>query len=99
MAKHALTDGWLVGEIVRRVSGDKPFPELLESELAQPLGLDGLYCGLPADQQPRCATLMARGMDGSVEVRRRNTQKILERAARWRKRLSRMGLPIPRLRT
>jgi len=88
---HALTYGWLVGEIVRRVSGDKPFPELLESELAKPLGLDGLYCGVPADQQHRCATLMARGMEGPIEKRRQNTQKILERASRWRKRLSRMG--------
>ena len=58
--------------ITRRVSGNKPFPELLESELARPLGLDGLYCGVPADQQHRCATLMARGMDGAVEDRRRN---------------------------
>jgi len=88
---HAFTYGWLVGEVVRRVSGNKPFPELLESELARPLGLDGLYCGVPADQQHRCATLMARGMDGPVEDRRRNTQRILERAARWQRRLSRLG--------
>ena len=88
---HALTYGWLVGEVARRVAGNKPFAELLESELARPLGLDGLYCGLPADQQHRCATLMARGMDGPVEDRRRNTQRIIARAARWRERLSRLG--------
>jgi len=88
---HALTYGWLVGEIVRRVADEKPFPELLASELARPLGLDGLYCGVPADQQHRCATLMARGMDGSIEDRRRNTQRILARAARWRDRLARLG--------
>ena len=89
---HALTYGWLVGEIVRRVADNKPFPELLESELARPLGLDGLFCGVPADQQHRCATLMARGLDGPIEHRRRNTQRILERAERWRAWLSRLGL-------
>jgi len=88
---HALTYGWLVGEIVRRVAGDKPFPELLESELAQPLGLTGLYCGVPADQQRRCATLMARGLEGPQEKRRENTQRILAGAERWRNRLSRLG--------
>jgi CubicO group peptidase (beta-lactamase class C family) len=88
---HAMTYGWLVGEVVRRVAGNKPFPELLESDLARPLGLDGLYCGVPADQQHRCATLMARGMDRSPEDRRRITQNILERAERWRRRLSRLG--------
>ena len=34
---------------------------------------------------------MARGMGGPVEKRRRNTQRILERADRWQKRLSRLG--------
>ncbi len=89
---HALTYGWLVGEIVRRVAGNKPFPELLENDLARPLGLDGLYCGVPADQQHRCATLMAPGMDRAPEDRRLNTQRILERAARWGSRLSRLGI-------
>jgi CubicO group peptidase (beta-lactamase class C family) len=88
---HALTYGWLVGEIVRRVADNKPFSELLESELARPLGLDGLYCGVPPDQQHRCATLMARGMTDPLENRRRNTQRILERADRWRRRLSKLG--------
>jgi len=89
---HALTYGWLVGEIVRRVAGNKPFAELIESELARPLGLEGLYCGVPADQQHRCATLMARGLDGDLEDRRRTTQKILERSEHWQRRLSRLGL-------
>ncbi len=88
---HALTYGWLVGEIVRRVADKKPFPELLESEIARPLGLDGLFCGVPADQQHRCATLLSGLVDGSPEKRRRSTQKILTRAGKWQRRLSRMG--------
>jgi CubicO group peptidase (beta-lactamase class C family) len=89
---HGLTYGWLVGELVRRVAGGKPFPELLASEIAQPLGLDGLYCGVPSDQMHRCAQLMARGMDGPVEKRRENTRRSWEAACRWRDRLARVGI-------
>ena len=79
---HAMTYGWLAGELVRRVAGGKPFSEILESEIAQPLGLDGLYCGVPQDQQHRCAELMAAGMDGTPEQRAQRTEKIHEQAAR-----------------
>ncbi len=51
---HAFTFGWLVGEIVQRVTG-KPFSEVLESELAQPLELEGLFVGVPEDQMHRRA--------------------------------------------
>ncbi len=53
---HALTYGWLVGEIVRRVSG-RPIGRFVAEELAAPLGADGLYVGLPADQRDREAPL------------------------------------------
>ena len=89
---HGLTYGWLVGEVVRRVAGNKPFAELVESELARPLGLEGLYCGVPSDQQHRCAQLMARGMDGNAKAGRLRTQKIWEAACRWRDRLALVGL-------
>jgi CubicO group peptidase (beta-lactamase class C family) len=51
---HGFTYGWLVGELIQRVTG-KPFSELLASEIAKPLGLDGLYIGLPASQLHRRA--------------------------------------------
>ncbi len=89
---HAMTYGWLVGELVRRVADMKPFPELLESELARPLGLTGLYCGVPADQQTRCAELMAAGMEGTPDEQKRRTANVRERAVRWRDRLSRVGV-------
>lgn len=63
---HALTYGWLVGEIAQRVTG-KPFGELVESEIARPLELDGLYVGLPEGQMPRRARLIDAG--GSQEER------------------------------
>jgi CubicO group peptidase (beta-lactamase class C family) len=89
---HALTYGWLIGEVVRRVAGMKPFAELIAADLAGPLGLDGIYCGVPADQQHRCAELMGRGFGDPPEVRRRNTQKIWEGAERWKRRLSAIGI-------
>jgi CubicO group peptidase (beta-lactamase class C family) len=88
---HALTYGWLVGEMVRRVAG-KPISELLASELAAPLGLDGLYCGVSADQQHRCAQLFARGFDDPIEQRRANTDQLIARAERWKRRLNSVGL-------
>lgn len=54
---HGLTYGFLVGEILRRVTG-KPFPELVRSELAEPLRLDGMYIGAPNEALPRTAQLM-----------------------------------------
>jgi CubicO group peptidase (beta-lactamase class C family) len=51
---HAFTFGWLIGEIVQRVTG-KRFGEVLAQELTAPLELDGLFIGLPADQVHRRA--------------------------------------------
>ena len=48
---HAVTFGFLVGEVLRRVSGIS-VGELLARELAGPLGLDA-FIGLPVDRQER----------------------------------------------
>ncbi len=53
---HALTYGWLAGELVRRVSG-RPIARFVEEEVAGPLGLDGLYVGCPPAQRGRVAPL------------------------------------------
>ncbi|MQA09070.1 MAG: serine hydrolase [Pseudonocardiaceae bacterium] len=50
---HANTFGWLVGEVVRRVSG-MSVGEFVRRELAGPLGLD-FFIGLPAAQRARLA--------------------------------------------
>jgi CubicO group peptidase (beta-lactamase class C family) len=54
---HGLTYGFLVGEVLQRVT-NKQFPELVEEELATPLALDGLYVGAPEDVHDRAAELM-----------------------------------------
>lgn len=54
---HGLTYGYLVGEIVRRVTG-MSFTEALQEYLAKPLKLDGLHCGLPVSELSRRARLI-----------------------------------------
>ena len=54
---HALTYGWLVGEVVRRVSG-VGLGTFVRRELAEPLGLEGLHIGLPEEHRERVAPLM-----------------------------------------
>ncbi|MCK6555727.1 beta-lactamase family protein [Candidatus Binatia bacterium] len=50
---HAMTFGWLVGEVVRRISG-KTVGTFFRDEIAAPLGLD-FWIGLPAEYEPRVA--------------------------------------------
>ncbi|WP_279249682.1 serine hydrolase domain-containing protein [Candidatus Marimicrobium litorale] len=54
---HGLTFGFLVGEIIQRVTGKK-FSTLVQQEIARPLKLDGLYIGTPQRELPRAAQLM-----------------------------------------
>lgn len=54
---HALTFGWLVGEVVRRVSG-RSLGSYLAEEVAGPLGLE-LWVGLPAERAGDVAPLIA----------------------------------------
>jgi len=55
---HGLTYGFIVGEIIQRVSGEK-FANLVQSEIARPLGLDGLYVGTPRKELHRAAQLIS----------------------------------------
>lgn len=53
---HAVTFGWLAGEIIRRVSGQLP-GDFLASRLTGPLGLE-VWIGLPAAEHGRVATIL-----------------------------------------
>jgi CubicO group peptidase (beta-lactamase class C family) len=56
---HALTFGWLVGEVVRRVSG-KGLGSYLAEEVSDPLGLE-MWIGLPAEYEPGVAPMITSG--------------------------------------
>lgn len=53
---HALTYGWLVGEVVRRIDG-RPIGQFFAEEVAGPLGLD-FWIGLPDAEQDRVVPLV-----------------------------------------
>jgi len=53
---HALTQGYLVGEVVRRVTG-KSLGTVFREEIAEPLGAD-FHIGLPASEDHRVAELI-----------------------------------------
>ncbi len=53
---HALTFGWLNGEVIRRVTGET-MGTYLRKAVAEPLGLD-LWVGLPEEEEHRVASLV-----------------------------------------
>jgi len=53
---HALTQGYLVGEVVRRITG-KSLGAVFREEIAEPLGAD-FHIGLPASEDGRVAELL-----------------------------------------
>ncbi|MEU3880929.1 MULTISPECIES: serine hydrolase domain-containing protein [Streptomyces] len=58
---HGRTWGWLVGEVIRRVSGRTPGCFFAE-EIARPLGLD-FFIGLPAGERDRVSRMVYRKPD------------------------------------
>jgi CubicO group peptidase (beta-lactamase class C family) len=65
---HAITFGWLVGEVVRRVTG-KTLGRYFRDEIAAPLGLD-CYIGLDAKDDARCGQMLQspRPPEGQVNI-------------------------------
>ncbi len=64
-AYHALTYGWTLGELARRVSGE-PVEDLLRRCLLEPIGLTDTFLGLPAVEWPRAVPVVPAG--GRVEL-------------------------------
>jgi CubicO group peptidase (beta-lactamase class C family) len=77
---HALTFGWLVGEVIRRVTG-LTVNEAVHREIVEPLGLDSMFVGLPPDQRKRTAELL---FDEKAERRLETLTSLFERFDRFR---------------
>ncbi|MEM9176488.1 MAG: serine hydrolase domain-containing protein [Myxococcota bacterium] len=58
-AYHALTYGWLTGELIQRVTGRR-LGDVIREELEKPLELDGIYIGAPPEAKARAAQLSSR---------------------------------------
>jgi CubicO group peptidase (beta-lactamase class C family) len=61
---HATTYGWLVGEVIRRITG-KSVGAYFREEVATPLGLD-FWIGLPESEEPRVAPLVGGLADPAI---------------------------------
>ena len=64
---HAMTYGFLVGEVIRRVSG-RSVGKFLRDEICGPLGLRDMYIGAPAEVDGQIAKLTARPTAPSAEI-------------------------------
>jgi CubicO group peptidase (beta-lactamase class C family) len=61
---HAVTYGWLVGEVIRRITG-RTVGQFVADEFSGPLGLD-LWVGLPDDKQALVSPLTNHGPGGDA---------------------------------
>ena len=57
---QAITYGWLVGEVIRRVAGYASVSEAVRVEIAEPIGADGMFVGVPPADRHRLAALIGR---------------------------------------
>lgn len=64
---HAVTQGYLVGEVIRRITG-KTLGTVFREEIAEPLGAD-FHIGLPASEDHRVAELKPPPAGASIEDR------------------------------
>lgn len=65
MEYHAVTFGWIVGEIARRIDG-RPFSQIMKEEICDPLGIEDMYVGIPDAVEPRVAILEEENFDKTV---------------------------------
>ena len=76
---HAITYGWLVGEVVRRISG-KSLGTFFADEVADPLGLD-FWIGLPASEEGRVSRIIEVSLeDPDLEPIGERAREMLEAA-------------------
>lgn len=81
---HGRTWGWLVGEVIRRVSGRMPGC-FFADEIAAPLGLD-FFIGLPADQRGRVSRMVYQrpAVDLTTVPAESVPEELREQVAAWR---------------
>ncbi|MET7718276.1 serine hydrolase domain-containing protein [Streptomyces sp. NPDC005407] len=81
---HGRTFGWLVGEVIRRVSGRTP-GRFFADEIADPLGLD-FFIGLPASERDRVSRMVYRqpDLDLTTVPTESIPEELRELVAAWR---------------
>ncbi|MFD7506804.1 serine hydrolase domain-containing protein [Streptomyces sp. NPDC059850] len=81
---HGRTWGWLVGEVIRRVSGRSP-GRFFADEIAAPLGLD-FFIGLPAGERDRVSRMVYQRPDVDLTTVPAESlpEELRELVAAWR---------------
>jgi len=81
---HGRTWGWLVGEVIRRVSGRTP-GRFFADEIAAPLGLD-FFIGLPTDERDRVSRMVYQRpeVDLTTVPAESIPEELREQVAAWR---------------
>lgn len=81
---HGRTWGWLVGEVIRRVSGRTP-GRFFADEIAAPLGLD-FFIGLPARERDRVSRMVYQrpAVDLTTVPAESVPEEFREQVAAWR---------------
>ncbi len=77
---HAMTFGWLVGEVVRRISGES-LGTFFHNNVAKPLGLD-FWIGLPESAEPRVSKLIAAQRPPNIDEMREQWLKTMPLTAK-----------------
>ena len=63
---HALSYGWLLGEVARRVDG-RPVAQIVRDDVCAPLGIDDLFLGIPDEAESRIAPMEVDPHAGAVQ--------------------------------
>jgi CubicO group peptidase (beta-lactamase class C family) len=84
-AYHGLNYGHLLGGVIEKITG-RPFQSLLQEWIAEPLGLDGLYIGMPDTELHRLAKLIS--LDGNIGKALKGYQRLPVRVREWLHRLT-----------
>ncbi|MFG2861713.1 serine hydrolase domain-containing protein [Streptomyces sioyaensis] len=81
---HGRTWGWLVGEVIRRVSGHTP-GRFFADEIATPLGLD-FFIGLPASERDRVSQMVHQQPEVDLTAMPTESipEELREQVAAWR---------------
>lgn len=79
-AYHAISYGWLVGEVLRRAT-KKTVTQYIQDEICAPLGIKDLHVGLPATRQQDTARLLFDGVHGSLNLDHCGTAEMVDNPA------------------
>jgi CubicO group peptidase (beta-lactamase class C family) len=77
-AYHAISYGWLLGEVLRRADG-RTLTQFVQDEICAPLGITNLHIGLPASRLSDCADLRYDGLPHPLRLEHVGSELMMRR--------------------